>query len=107
MFKRGTDSESTPEKKQKEKYNDNDNDDKLKEYEKQIETLKEDLNKMRQSKIIETNQLKLKKFGHIQALLLAVMVVEKKFVIFVDIIREMMHNLKNIIKLLRKKMKKY
>jgi len=59
LFKRGTDSESTPEKKQEEKNNDNDNDDKLKEYEKQIETLKEDLNKMRQSKIIETNQLKL------------------------------------------------
>ena len=59
LFKRGTESESTPEKKQEEKNDDNVNDDKIKEYEKQIETLKEDLNKMRQSKIIETNQLKL------------------------------------------------
>ena len=31
----------------------------MKEYEKKIESLKEDINKMRQSKIIETNQLKL------------------------------------------------
>ena len=61
LFKRGTEEENSTNNKQEEKNNDenNINEDKLKEYEKQIESLKEELNKMRQSKIIETNQLKL------------------------------------------------
>jgi len=57
IFKKGTEAENNIKEKPEEK--NNINDDKLKEYEKQIGTLKEDLNKMRQSKIIETNQLKL------------------------------------------------
>ena len=57
LFKKGTETENNIKEKQEEK--NNMNNDKLKEYEKQVETLKEDLNKMRQSKIIETNQLKL------------------------------------------------
>ena len=61
LFKRGTESETdnTSKNKPEEINSKTNNDDKLKEYEKQIETLKEDLNKMRQSKIIETNQLKI------------------------------------------------
>ena len=60
LFKQGTESDSASNEKQEEaNKNINVNNDKLQEYEKKIETLKEDLNKMRQSKIIETNQLKL------------------------------------------------
>ena len=61
LFKQGTESDNTSKEKQEEANNNNanNNNDKLQEYEKKIESLKEDLNKMRQSKIIETNQLKL------------------------------------------------
>ena len=60
LFKQGTDADNTSNEKQEvQNNNTNDNSDKLKEYEKKIDSLKEDLNKMRQSKIIETNQLKL------------------------------------------------
>ena len=59
LFKRGTEEENNSNNNQEKQINDTNNENKLKEYEKQIETLKEDLNKMRQSKILETNQLKL------------------------------------------------
>ena len=60
LFKQGTDADNTSNEKQEVQNNNTyDNSDKLKEYEKKIDSLKEDLNKMRQSKIIETNQLKL------------------------------------------------
>ena len=57
LFKRGTEQNNKSDEKEKEENIIDIN--KEEEYKKQIETLNEDINKMRQSKIIEVNQLKL------------------------------------------------